>query len=102
MKTTNETWGDWSHIPTTAAGARPSTVRRDIVADSQFGPAFIAGDVLPSHATLISAAPDLLSALESLIIRANSLDQSATHDGLQNCQALAFARAAITKAKGGE
>jgi hypothetical protein len=54
----------------------------------------------PSAARLISAAPDLLSALEVLISRANSLDQSATHDGLQNCEAIAQAQEALRKAKG--
>lgn len=54
-----------------------------------------------ANARLISAAPDLLSALERLLqISQEELDQSATHDGLVNCEALANARAAITKAKG--
>jgi hypothetical protein len=52
------------------------------------------------NARLISAAPDLLSALEALLYRSVSLDQSATHDGLQNCAAIAQAREAISKAKG--
>lgn len=52
-------------------------------------------------AHLISAAPDLLSALERLLqISQDELDQSATHDGLVNCEALANARVAIAKAKG--
>lgn len=55
----------------------------------------------PSAARLISAGPDLLSALERLLqISQKELDQSATHDGLVNCEALANARAAIAKAKG--
>jgi hypothetical protein len=55
----------------------------------------------PAAARLISAAPDLLSALERLLkISQEELDQSATHDGLVNCEALANARAAIAKAKG--
>ncbi len=41
-----------------------------------------------SHAALIST-------LEKLAARAASLDQSATHDGLQNAQALAQARALL-------
>lgn len=54
-----------------------------------------------ANAHLISAAPDLLSALERLLqISQEELDQSATHDGLVNCEALANARAAIAKAKG--
>lgn len=55
----------------------------------------------PANAHLISAAPELLSALERLLqISQDELDQSATHDGLINCEALANARAAISKAKG--
>jgi hypothetical protein len=54
-----------------------------------------------ANANLISAAPDLLSALEKLLqISQDELDQSATHDGLVNCEALANARVAIAKAKG--
>jgi hypothetical protein len=54
-----------------------------------------------ANANLISAAPDLLSALERLLqISQDELDQSATHDGLVNCEALANARVAIAKAKG--
>ena len=54
-----------------------------------------------ANAHLISAAPDLLSALERLLqISQDELDQSATHDGLVNCEALANARMAIAKAKG--
>lgn len=53
------------------------------------------------NAHLISASPDLLSALERLLqISQDKLDQSTTHDGLVNCEALANARAAIAKAKG--
>ena len=55
----------------------------------------------PAAARLISSAPDLLSALERLLkISQKELNQSATHDGLVNCEALANARAAIAKAKG--
>jgi hypothetical protein len=49
---------------------------------------------------LITAAPELLSTLEKLLSRAEKLDQSATHEGLQNCEAIAKAREAIRKAKG--
>ena len=45
---------------------------------------------------------ELLAALEALDMAARGgLDQSATHDGLTNCAAIAKARAAIAKAKGG-
>jgi hypothetical protein len=52
-----------------------------------------------SATPLEAAAPDLLAALQVLLSRAAfSLDQSATHDGLANCQAIAAARAVIAKA----
>lgn len=60
----------------------------------------LANDESQANARLISAAPDLLSTLEKLLSRAEKLDQSATHDGLQNCEAIANAREAIRKAKG--
>jgi hypothetical protein len=53
-----------------------------------------------ANARLISAAPDLLSTLEKLLACASKLDQSATHEGLQNCEAIAQAREALRKAKG--
>ncbi len=54
-----------------------------------------------ANASLIAATPDLLSALERLLqISQGKLDQSATHDGIINCEALANARAAIAKATG--
>jgi hypothetical protein len=56
---------------------------------------------MQANAHLISAAPDLLSTLEGLLkIAEKQLDQSATHKGLLNCQALANAREALRKAKG--
>ena len=56
-----------------------------------------------ANARLIASAPDLLSALERLLqISQDELDQSATHEGLVNCEALANARTAIAKAKGGK
>ncbi len=59
------------------------------------------GDEDEANARLIASAPDLLSALERLLqISQDELDQSATHDGLVNCEALANARVAIAKAKG--
>ena len=44
--------------------------------------------------------PETLAALEKLTtLAASQLDQSATHDGLENCKGLADARRAIAKAK---
>ena len=55
------------------------------------------------NARLIAAAPDLLAdnkrlraALESLLHRCISLDRSATHEGILNCEAMAHARAALS------
>ena len=45
-----------------------------------------------------NAHDDLLAALQSLTDRARGLNQSASADGLINCNALAQARAAIQKA----
>jgi len=62
----------------------------------------VGNDYIPettANARLIAAAPDLLAALLDLLSRAE-LDQSATHDGLENCNALARCRAAIAKATG--
>ncbi len=44
---------------------------------------------------------ELLAALEGLVAEAQiGLDQSATHDGIRNVNALMTARAAIAKARG--
>jgi hypothetical protein len=54
-----------------------------------------------ANARLMAAAPELLADLRDLLSRAESeLDQTATHDGLANCDALARCRAAIAKATG--
>ena len=51
------------------------------------------------NAKAISALPQLLVALVDLTEAAQKqLDQSATHDGLSNCQMLANARQALEKA----
>jgi len=38
---------------------------------------------------------ELVTALKNLLIRAQALDQSSTHDGLNNCQAIVNARSAL-------
>ena len=65
---------------------------------------------LRANARLLAAAPELLAALKGLVVAASApssphvaghgIDQSATHEGLTNCDALAAARAAIDKAVG--
>lgn len=56
-----------------------------------------------ANARLVAAAPDLLAALSRLLDRAaHQLDTSATHDGLENIDAVVAALAAIAKATGGE
>ncbi len=55
-----------------------------------------------ANARLMAAAPDMLAALRALTHQAaKEIDQSSTHDGLNNCDLLAQARAAIAKAEGG-
>lgn len=50
------------------------------------------------NAKIVAAAPELAEALAKLLVRAEvSLDQSATHDGLVNCKAIAAARAILAK-----
>lgn len=52
-----------------------------------------------ANGRLIAAAPDLLAALTDLyLVAREQLDQSATHDGLTNCEWLANAQAALIKA----
>jgi hypothetical protein len=54
-----------------------------------------------ANARLMAAAPELLAELTNLyLVASEQFDQSATHDGLQNCEWLARARDAIAKATG--
>jgi hypothetical protein len=54
-----------------------------------------------ANARLMAAAPELLAALTDLLaVAQEELDQSATHDGLNNADHLARARAAIARATG--
>lgn len=61
-------------------------------------------DAIPeavANAQLMAAAPELLAELTNLyLVASEQFDQSATHDGLQNCEWLARARAAIARATG--
>jgi len=89
MKT--HTPGPWIATPTTGNPSNPYTARMDIVATSgEWNPAFVAGDILPEDARLISAAPDLLAALERL-----------AHP-MADDEDLDYAREVIAKAKGGQ
>ena len=86
---TNHTPGPWLAIPTTAISRNANTVRMDVVATSgEWNPAFVAGDILPADARLISSAPDLLAALERL-----------SHP-MADDEDLDYARGIIAKAKG--
>lgn len=53
------------------------------------------------RAYLASAAPELYEALNNLVeLATKQLDQSATNEGMENCDCLASARAALAKAEG--
>jgi hypothetical protein len=67
--------GPWTHTPS-REHSNPETTRRDIVADSQFGPAFIAGDVSQHDAQLISAAPNLIAVLSAIVSDYHALQGS--------------------------
>ena len=53
-----------------------------------------------ADARLIAAAPEMLEALRAMVARAPFIDQTATAEGLANCEALAKARHAIRHAEG--
>jgi hypothetical protein len=97
--------GPWAHTKS-REHSNPDTARRDIVAESQFGPAFIAGDVSQFDAALISAAPELLSALEESRIALTfyrnwmALQTEGRTDYPFGIKTEDKARAAIAKAKG--
>jgi hypothetical protein len=58
---TKHTPKPWRTVPSTSGGG---TSRMDIVSDGgEFGPSFVAGDILPEDAKLMAAAPELLEAL---------------------------------------
>ena len=106
MKNTLHTHGPWTHTPS-REHSNPDTTRRDIVAESQFGPAFIAGDVSQSDASLIASAPDLLSAVDScleIMIRAIGerlpIQQGTECEETDWQTAIRNAREALRKAKG--
>jgi hypothetical protein len=88
MKNTLHTPGPWKHDPTWGIIKHGKS---EICA-------LHSGNL--ANANLIASAPDLLSTLEKLLACASKLDQSATHEGLQNCEAIAQAREALRKAKG--
>jgi hypothetical protein len=64
----SHTPGPWIESPTSGNARKPYSLRMDIVTTSgEWNPAFVAGDILPEDARLIASAPELLSALESLV-----------------------------------
>jgi hypothetical protein len=63
---TPHTPGPW--LTRKPESSRPESARLDIVTEAgEFSPSFVAGDALPQDARLISAAPDLLDALQFLL-----------------------------------
>jgi len=82
---TETQWGEVGHVeyPHKAAEATANA-------------AFIV-EACNAYDTIRAQNAELVKALSHLLVRASSLDQSATHDGLQNCDALAKARAALAK-----
>jgi hypothetical protein len=87
---TTHTPGPWATVPTTAKGAHSDTKRLDVVSHgAEFSPSFVAGDVSPSDARLIAAAPDLLEAL-----------RLGVENDIPTTEWLRIARAAIAKAEG--
>jgi hypothetical protein len=59
-------------------------------------------DLHLANARLIASAPELLEALRAMVARGPFMDQSATAEGLANCEALAKARHAIRQAEGAQ
>jgi hypothetical protein len=100
MNTAQHTPSPWTHTPS-REHSNPNTTRRDIVAESQFGPVFIAGDVSRSDAAVIAAAPDLLFALEACMENMEGmLGLSDFGSPTEGDFPLAIVRAAIAKARG--
>ena len=94
MEKPNITAGSWKVTYRTTPGEFVTeTEIRDLHNSkiANVGPCEIA-----ANAQAIAATPATLSALERLYVAAlKQLDQSATHDGLSNCQLLAEARQAL-------
>ena len=59
--------GPWRVVCASAHEFNPDTLRKDIIGKCQFGDAYVAGDISANDAALISAAPDLLSAVRFLL-----------------------------------
>ena len=90
--TTQHTPGPWRAVPTTRAGN--GLAWRDIVSDgTAFAPFYVAG-ALDCDAALIAAAPDLLAALQNILLCDEAQDLESMANALQD------ARAAIAKATG--
>lgn len=65
MNNTLHTPGPW-RVVRSSAHNNHKTTRKDILGESQFGPAYVAGDISEIDARLISAAPNLLAICEEI------------------------------------
>lgn len=99
MNNTLHTPGPW-HVVRSSAHNNPQTTRKDILGQSQFGPAYVAGDISEIDAHLISAAPDLLEALQECVRVLAEYTQYDDDDGSAEGNARLLGLAAIAKAKG--
>jgi hypothetical protein len=94
---TAHTAKNWRTAPSEAHRNNPDSIRVDILDDAGvFGPAFVAGDILPDDARMMAAAPDLLAAL---IEAAKFLPGFADGDDAGRT-VNTMVRSAIAKAKG--
>ena len=55
---------------------------------------------IEANAHLIAAAPTMYEALKAMLSQVKHIDQSATHEGLTNCDIIAKARVALAQAEG--
>lgn len=91
--------GPWRVVCASAHEFNPNTTRKDIIGKNLFGDAYVAGDIAANDAALISAAPDLLSALKALHSCHRAFSGSESWTTLDD-EARGFAETAIAKAEG--